>query len=99
MNNCALSRIRTHDRSDRGAADLHLRPHGQLDSVKPYNNENCLRNNVQIRNYCCNFKIIQGGYSYRTEKLYGYYLYCCTLHFEDSLSITHQRMHKLYIIY
>ena len=21
------------------------------------------------------------------------YLYCCTVHFEDSLSITHQRMH------
>ena len=27
------------------------------------------------------------------------YLYCCTVHFEDSLIITHQRMHKLYIIY
>ena len=25
------------------------------------------------------------------------YLYCCTMHFEDSLSITHQWMHKLYI--
>ena len=21
------------------------------------------------------------------------YIYCCTVHFEDSLSITHQRMH------
>ena len=27
------------------------------------------------------------------------YLCCCTVHFEDSLSITHQRLHKLYIIY
>ena len=26
-------------------------------------------------------------------------LYCCAVHFEDSLNITHQRMHKLYIIY
>ena len=25
--------------------------------------------------------------------------YCCTVHFEDSLSITHQRVHKLYIVY
>jgi len=24
--------------------------------------------------------------------------YCCTVHFEDALSITHQRMHKFYII-
>ena len=22
-----------------------------------------------------------------------YYLYCCTVHFEDSLNITHQQMH------
>ena len=27
------------------------------------------------------------------------YLHFCTVHFEDSLSITHQRMHNLYIIY
>jgi len=27
------------------------------------------------------------------------YLYCCTVHFEDSPSITHQQMHKSYIIY
>ena len=27
------------------------------------------------------------------------HLYCCTVYFEDSLSITQQRMHKLYIIY
>jgi len=25
-----------------------------------------------------------------------FWFYCCTVHFEDSLSITHQRMHKLY---
>jgi len=27
------------------------------------------------------------------------YLYRCTVHFEDSLNITHQQMHQLYIIY
>jgi hypothetical protein len=27
------------------------------------------------------------------------YLYCFTVHFEDSLNITHQPMHQLYIIY
>jgi len=27
------------------------------------------------------------------------YLYCCTVHFEDSLNISHQQMHQLYIIY
>ena len=27
------------------------------------------------------------------------YLYCCTMHFEDSLNITHQQMHQSYIIY
>jgi len=27
------------------------------------------------------------------------FLYCCTVHFEDSLSITHQQMHKLYNIF
>jgi hypothetical protein len=26
------------------------------------------------------------------------YLYCCTVHFEDSLNISHQQMHQLYII-
>ena len=27
------------------------------------------------------------------------YIYCCTVHFEDSLNITHQQMHQFYIIY
>jgi len=27
------------------------------------------------------------------------YLYCCTVHFEDSLNITHQQMHQSYIVY
>ena len=27
------------------------------------------------------------------------YLYCCTVHFEDSLNITHQQMHQPYIMY
>ena len=30
---------------------------------------------------------------------YLYCLYCCTVHFEDSLSITHQRIHNLCIIH
>ena len=25
--------------------------------------------------------------------------YCCTVHFEDSLNISHQQMHQMYIIY
>ena len=28
-----------------------------------------------------------------------FYLYCCTVHFEDSLNITHQQMHQSYITY
>ena len=27
------------------------------------------------------------------------YLYCCIVHFEDSLNITHQQIHQSYIIY
>jgi hypothetical protein len=36
---------------------------------------------------------------YYPKQIKTNYLYCCTVHFEDSLSITHQQMHKLYIIY
>jgi hypothetical protein len=34
----------------------------------------------------------------RTNTL-RHYLYCCTVHFEDSLNIIHQKMHQSYIIY
>jgi hypothetical protein len=33
------------------------------------------------------------------KTLYRSYLYCCTVHFEDSLSSAHQQMHYLYVIY
>jgi len=26
-------------------------------------------------------------------------LYCCTVHFEDSLNITHQQMHQFFLLY
>jgi pyruvate-formate lyase-activating enzyme len=38
--------------------------------------------------FCVNLEIPVMAKKYKTD-----YLYYCTVHFEDSLSITHQRMH------
>ena len=70
--------------------------------------QNCVGGDISKRNFTVGRLRGKRGIShYMTEAVndfYGYecesgYFYCCTMHFDDSLNISHQQIHQLYIIY
>ena len=60
---------------------------------------NCSQLRHLVVFFCALHKVIQGHSICKLNWLLRNCLYCCNMHFEDSLNITNQHKHQSYIIY